>query len=445
MQSRTRIVVLLASSVLVLVAGLSVAPALTSDPHVHVIPGSIAHRENCDPAQPDVTANMQKWLDALPNNSVAELGINQCYRLEGSVTIGAKTNLLFDGHGSTFASFTDGCAGTQIDHKRFKNCKFNSPDWRSAKDWPRDRYHLRIAGNRNITVKNLRIEGGKNRPGYDAAYEFQHGIRLTGSDKGVLLDNIAVDHVWGDFVNIAAHRTSKETITPQNITIQNSHFGLDRPYMGSGRQGFAINEGVNINVHNNSIQYSSRSAVDIEPVSNSSILREIAFDNNHFGKHGNNFFANHPYGDHDPIIDGIYFRYNELTGSPLRVDSVVANVEGINAKDPSTFRRRNYQFIGNHSTAKNATGGCPDGMWSMRFWGIDGLIVKDNTQPFPEGRCMHLVEAAKVRNSRVTGNRALEAESITRRYYESANYCESDNYTGHSLARESNDMAPPCT
>ncbi len=441
---RSRAYVLVFSAVLVVLVGLPAAPAFAPERRVRTIPAGIAHRARCSRSQPDVSAKMQKWLDSLPRNSVAELGVKQCYRLELPVTIGAKTKLLFDGRGSTFASLTDGCAGTRVAHKRFRNCHFRSPDRRTAQDWPRDRYHLRIAGNKNVTVKNLRIEGGKTKPGYDPGYEFQHGIRITGGDDGVLLDNVTIDHVWGDFVNIAAHRTSTEIITPRNITIQNSHFGRDRTYMGSGRQGIAINEGVNIHVKKNTIQYSSRSAVDIEPVSNGSILKRIYFDDNHFGKHANNFFANHPYGDADPIIDGIYFRRNRLTGSPLRVDSVVAHVERINAKDPSTFRRRNYQFIGNHSTAKNATGGCPDGMWSMRLWGINGLIIKDNVQPFPEGRCMHLVEAAKVRNSRVTGNRAVNAQSITRRYYESAKYCESNNYTGQPLARERSHMAPAC-
>ncbi len=380
----------------------------------------------------------------LPNNSVAELGVNQCYRLELPVTIGAKTNVLFDGRGSTFASLTDGCDGTRVGDKRFRNCRFAAPDWRTVQDWPRDRYHFRIYGNVNLTVQHLSIEGGMNKPGYDPGYEFQHGIVITGGADGIVLDDVTVDHVWGDFVNIAAKRLSTGIKTPQNITIMHSHFGLDRPFMGSGRQGIAINEGMNINVHNNVIQYSSRSAVDIEPVSSSSLLKQIVFDDNVFGKHGNNFFANHPYGDANPVITGIYFRRNQLTGSPLRISSVVAHFDGINATDPATFRRHNYQFIGNHSDTANATGGCPDGNYAIRLFGIDGVVLQDNTQPFPENRCMHLLDAAKLRNVRVTGNTSLGAETITKRYYQSANVCESGNFTGQPLAQERSQMAPAC-
>src|SRR5207249_2333279 len=142
----------------------------------------------------------------------------------------------------------------------------------------------------------------------------------------------------------------------------------------------------------------SRSAVDIEPVSTGSLLKEIYFDDNLFGKHGNNFFANHPYGDANPVIDGVYFRRNVLRGTPLRIDSVVAHVERINAKDPASFRRHNYQFIGNRSDTTYARGGCPSGSWTMRLWGIDGVVVQGNVQPLGEDRCMSMVDAAKVRN-----------------------------------------------
>ncbi len=163
-----------------------------------------------------------------------------------------------------------------------------------------------------------------------------------------------------------------------------------------------------------------------------------------FGKHGNNFFANHPYGNANPVITGIYFRRNQLTGSPLRISSVVAYLDGINATDPATFRRHNYQFIGNHSDTANATGSCPDGNYAIRLFGIDGVVLQDNTQPFPENRCMHLLDAAKLRNARVTGNVALNAQSIAKRYYKSANVCERNNYIGRRLTRQRQQVVSGC-
>ena len=100
---------------------------------------------------------------------------------------------------------------------------------------------------------------------------------------------------------------------------RNSHFGLDRNYMGSGRQGISIQEGEHIFVHNNVIQYSSRSAVDIEPDSSGATLNDIHFEHNTFGPHGNNLFANHNYGNANPVIDGIYIRDNTLIGTSLDV------------------------------------------------------------------------------------------------------------------------------
>jgi hypothetical protein len=433
---RTRVFVMLASAVVVLVAGLSVAPALMPDNPVHVIPGNIAHRDNhCDSSLPDVSAQMQKWLDSLPNHSVAELGVNQCYRLELPVTIGAKTNVVFDGRGSTFASLTDGCAGRPIGKSRFTNCQFPSPDPRKAEDWPVDRYHLRVAGNKNVTVKNLRIEGGKNKPGYDGAYEFQHGIVITGNDDGVVLDNVSIDHVWGDYVAITPHIHSQGDdhvkVVPHNITIQNSHFGLDRNFMGSGRMGISIQEGEHIFIHDNVIRYSSRSAVDIEPVSSGATLRDIHVVHNTFGPHGLNLFANRGYGHADPVIDGVSFRDNTLTGTPLQVYSV-ANISDINAHDPTTFRRHHYEFVNNVSDTGLGNSSCTNaGHEVMRLWGIDGIVIDHNIQPVQAGRCMTLIDAARVANTTVTYNTVKNASGTADRYYQSFNDYEQGNLIGN--------------
>ncbi len=61
--------------------------------------------------------------------------------------------------------------------------------------------------------------------------------------------------------------------------------------MGTGRQGITIGIGTNLHIENNVIQYSSRSAIDIEPVSSRGRVQNIYIDHNTFGPHGNNLFA----------------------------------------------------------------------------------------------------------------------------------------------------------
>jgi len=416
---------------------------------VETVPGNIAHAATCNPSLPDVSAALQEWITSLPNNSVARLDKNQCYHTEYPITFGAKTLVVFDGNGSTFASFTDGCGGTRVGPKQFVNCRYPSPvdaAGRTQPAWPQARDHLHLIGNKQLILVNLHVEGGKSTPGYNADYAFQHGITITGTSDGTVISNVTVDHVWGDFVHLQSHYspTTKTTTYPKDVTIENSHFGMQAPNMGSGREGFSIDDGTNIHVQNNVIQYSSRSLVDIEPVSTNAVLKEIYFEHNTFGPHSLNLFANHSYGDANPVIDGIYFRYNDLVGAPLQVDSVIPNVSQIDANNPATFRRHNYQFVGNHSDTMMATGTCPGPNRAMRFYGIDGLLVQDNVAPLGPNRCMALVDAAKLRNVRIANNSMQNAIRAAARYYQSASYCENGNMIGKPFTLDLSTLAPRC-
>ncbi len=384
-----------------------------------------------------------------PNYTTARLGAGQCYHTEYPITIGAKTLVLFDGNNSTLASFTDGCDGTQVGPQHFVNCKYPSPVdplGRTQPDWPDRRTHLNLLGNVNLVVANLHIEGGKSVPGYDPDYAFQHGIAISGRSDGLQIENVSVDRVWGDFVNFSSHYSSDSKVTthPQNVTIENSHFGLSGPNMGSGRIGITIDDGGNLLFQNNVFQYSSRSAIDIEPVSNRALLQNITFQNNTFGPHSLHLFANHAYDSANPTINGFYFRNNNLVGSPLDVDSVAPDLSAINANDPATFHRHNYQFVGNTSDTMMATGTCPGPNDAMRFYGIDGLVVVNNVAPVGPIRCMTLVDAAKVHNSRIFGNSTQNAIRAVSQYYQSSDYCESTNMIGLPLTVDKSTLAPRC-
>ncbi|HEY5078167.1 MAG TPA: hypothetical protein VIJ48_11725, partial [Acidimicrobiia bacterium] len=183
-------------------------------------------------------------------------------------------------------------------------------------------------------------------------------------------------------------------------------------------------------VHNNVIQYSSRSAVDIEPDSSGATLNDIHFEHNTFGPHGNNLFANHNYGNANPVIDGVYIRDNTLIGTPLAIDSV-ADITSVNAHDPATFRRHHYEIVNNVSDTGLGNGSCADpGHEVIRLWGIDGVVIDHNVQPVQAGRCMTLVTFARDANTSVTNNTITNA-SATARYYQSVHNYEQGNLIGH--------------
>jgi hypothetical protein len=397
-------------------------------------PSSIPHAAVCAPTMPDASTQLQAWLDSVPNHSVARLAANQCYRAEYTIIFGAKTDVTLDGNGSTLRSFTDGCDDqTPTNGVRFDTCRFPSPidaNGNPESKWPRTRSHLQIYGNINVTVTNLHIDGGKDRAGYDAQLAFQHGFGI-GNNDGVRINHVWVDHVWGDYVFMSNRRD----VAPKNITIEDSKFGsFSKDFWGTGRIGFVIDDGVNVHVQRNYIGHTSRSLVDIEPVSSRAQLNGIYFDNNVFGPRGMNFFSNRTYGDADPVIQNVFFRNNEVIDGGIGVWIAPADTSAIRQNDPSTFRRHNYQFI-NNTVSGNIpyAGDCNKPMASFKVMGVDGLVISGNYQPQAPNRCQYIVETAKVRNAVISGNRAPNATGVALRYDQSANVCESGNLVGNPL------------
>jgi hypothetical protein len=385
---------------------LSVASISSGAAGVSTVPASVPHAVTCSPRMPDATLALQAWLTSVPNHVLARLD-GSCYRVDGTLTLGAKTGVTLDGNGAKFQTYAISSQGEE---------------------------HLLVGGDVDTTVENLSIDGGKTVSGYNALYEFQHGILITGGCDRVVLYNVTIDHVWGDFVAITPHihNSNKVKMVPQNIAIVNSHFGLDRPGMGSGRMGISIQEGEHIFVYGNVIRYSSRSAIDIEPVSSGATLVDIHVEHNTFGPHGLNLFANHNYGHANPVIDGVYFRDNTLTGTPLLVDSV-ADITNINARDPATFRRHHYVFVNNVSDTGIGDSSCADpGHEVLRLWGIDGIVIDHNVAPVQANRCMMLATFARVANTTVTNNTVKNA-AATALYYQSYNNAESGNLIGNPI------------
>ena len=202
------------------------------------VPAAVPHGATCDASMPDASRHLQAWLSSLPNHTVALLDANQCYRAEYTLTLQRKTDVTLDGQGATLRAFTDGCDDQSNDGVRFNHCRIPPPTDGNgnARSWPQARMHMHLPrGNVDVTIKNLRIEGPKNRAGYEGSLAFQHGFALGDTDR-VLIDNVMVDRVWGDYVYFAR----VDNKVSRNTTVQNSDFGKRSPFLyGTGRQGFA--------------------------------------------------------------------------------------------------------------------------------------------------------------------------------------------------------------
>ena len=56
---------------------------------------------------PDATWALQTWLTSVPHRAIARLD-GSCYRVDGTLTLGAKTGVTLDGHGSRFQTYAIG-------------------------------------------------------------------------------------------------------------------------------------------------------------------------------------------------------------------------------------------------------------------------------------------------------------------------------------------------
>src|SRR5205823_12558932 len=71
-------------------------------------PSSIA--ANCST---DVSAALQSWIDSVPDNATIAFPQNGCYRIESTLRLKDRHDLLLDGHGATLRATTPG-AGARL-------------------------------------------------------------------------------------------------------------------------------------------------------------------------------------------------------------------------------------------------------------------------------------------------------------------------------------------
>ncbi len=297
----------------------------------------------------DVTAELQKFLTSVPHHSKIVFPKNAKYRIEGTLQLARRNDMVVDGNGATFFA-------TQPTTNR-KRSQWIVSD---------------ISGLvfTNMTIRGAHRNGGTSNGAYVEALEAQHGLEIRGGDS-IEVANLRISDVYGDFIYIAGSLPPAHA-SPENIYIHDSVFRRN------GRQGVAVVQADNVVIANNDIADTRRATFDLEPNGANSWVRGVFIVNNRVGSGRLKFVAGHGLGD----VSNIYIVGNELRGKHLSID--MAAPEGV--------RRSNVVVTANRTTTAAGT----PFETVMRFINYDGVTVTDNVQPMNKGRDMSI---AGVRNS----------------------------------------------
>lgn len=298
-------------------------PPATAQPPVNLVLASVDATGGRD-----VTAELQAFIDGVPDGGIARLAKGGSYRIEGTLLLSERHDLRIDGNGSRLFATTTG-----------------GPD----------RTHLRVVGGSGLVIYDVEIAGANPHAGLDdRAYQVdlvgQHGIRLEGTTD-LELARVQVSDIFGDFVYVGRSTDGRWT---ERLWIHDSVFTR------SGRQGIAVTAGRDVVIENNTITDTRRATVDLEPNGASWGAENIHILNNQVGAGRLLFLAAAGAGP----VDRVVVAGNELRGHIL--NTVVV--------PPSDVRRNTFYFVDNTSDT-------PATRAPLRFTRIDGVVVRGNTQP----------------------------------------------------------------
>ncbi len=327
----------------------------------------------------DVTQALNAFLTSTPTNSTVEFPANGKYRIEGTLSVRGKTDLVIDGNNSTFFATTNGLGGPPP-----PNCQGNGPCHPD-----RGRMQWDFQSDTNLYVHDTNVIGASTASGlggtYIVAYEAQHAYNV-GSGHNIVLDHVTAKNTWGDLVYIGGGASNKPAT---NVVVADST--LD----GASRQCVTVVDASHVLIVHNSIGLQrgcTRSLFDFEANIPSSVITYVTIKGNLLGHSRLATFSDGGAAatEHDITIDG------------NRMDNAVFSV---NVLGFPHAHRANFRVTNNVGTNAHNQG-------SMHFEYVDGLFVSGNTQPYTPAnwpRRSYLGSQAPVwahcsRNVRVSGN-----------------------------------------
>jgi hypothetical protein len=319
------------------------APAPTAGPGVYNIPPSIP--ADCSR---DVAADIASWIASVPDNATLVFAADACYRTERQIRMNGRVGLTFAGNGALFRRF-----------------ELSPPELQ----WPVGNRHFLWSGGRNITVRNMRIQGINTTsddptgfPGfgsYRRAMEFEHALSFSGV-QGVTIEDVSIDAVFGDGIYFGGE--------PANTNVRISRVTIDR----NGRQGIGLTNVDGALLDGVTLLHSRRSGFDFEPNPGWAV-RNVEVRNSYTFSRLLPFAAG-GLGQ----VSGIYLHHNTIDG---------ASVPWVYVGASDGTRRRDWRIYDNRVLRDL---GSP--MPMLYFVNVDNVDVRRNISHASRSRGMTAVE-----------------------------------------------------
>jgi hypothetical protein len=284
----------------------------------------------------DASTALNSWLATVPNGSTITFKAGGVYRMDQSLAVNSRRNLVLEGNGATL---------------------------RSSGGWTEQDSLITTYLGDHITIRNFTLVGASPTPGVHIVdKQWAYGI-LVGNSTAVEIANVNIRDTYGDCVTLDGWADGV--------------WFHDSTCTAPSRAGFAILAARNVTVER--VAFDRAMPLNIEPYRSSGGADHVRFVNNTATKYGVSdpatglpyfFAANGALGS---TVNDVTVSGNHVTAAPLFVDVIIA-------------RRTNIVITNNRSDVTATSG--PYGAPIMRFAHVDGLTVTGNIQPIAAGKPM---------------------------------------------------------
>ncbi|CCH88125.1 protein of unknown function; putative Pectin lyase domain [Modestobacter italicus] len=313
----------------------------TVPPTVSGLPESQVPADIAADCSVDVTEALNDWLASVPDGSQVDLGREGCYRVDGSLRLDGRRDLVIAGNSSTLRAGVTAPAGT------------NRAQW-----------YLEYGS--NITLRDMTLVGVAPAAEFDADHEWDHNIFIRGT-RTVTVENVHGRRAQGDFIAIA--QGADNTTIPSDITIRNVSAET------IGRMGISCVACDGVSVSGSVFNDIAYHVFDLELQGDDWPGRDVTYTGNTVGSHGWAFFS---VGAPTPT------RRNDLSGITITGNTVTMPGSDVENCQPSISFRANTVPADTVTITDNRLLSHSDGVLVRR---ASDVTVRGNTATLAEPGC----------------------------------------------------------